>query len=87
MISQRGMGAALKLGAGGRNLAAGNDFLRAKQYRKRLDPKLIEKIRNPLIFKGPTDALGNDPLGAQVYGYDVTILIDKICKAIVKSRI
>jgi hypothetical protein len=80
VISQRGMGTALKLGAGGRNLPK---FLEGKTISEALDPKLIEKIRNPLIFKGPT-VVGNVLLGP-VYGYDVTILID-VCKAIVKAE-
>ena len=81
VISQRGMGAALKLGAGGRNLPK---FLEGKTISEALDPKLLEKIRNPLIFKG-APLVGNlRPMGP-IYGYDVTILID-VCKAIVQAE-
>jgi len=81
VVSQRGMGAALKLGAGGRNLPK---FLAGKTMSEALDPNLREKLGNPLIFKGPSVG-GNLPPMGPIYGYDVTILID-VCKAIVKAE-
>ena len=72
VISQRGMGAALKLGEGGRSLPR---FVDGKIMSDALGVELLEKISKPLIFMSPP-AVGNSPPASQVYGYDVTILID-----------
>ena len=81
VISQRGMGAALKLGEGGRSLPR---FVAGRKISEALGVELVEKIGNPLVFKGPPVG-GNTPPMGPVYGYDVTILID-VCKAIVKAE-
>jgi hypothetical protein len=81
VISQRGMGAALKLGEGGSGLPR---FVAGKKVSEALGVELLEKISNPLIFKGPPTG-GNIPPMGLVHGYDVTILID-VCKAIVKAE-
>lgn len=81
VISQRGMGAALKLGEGGRSLPR---FVEGKIISEALGVGLLKKIGKPLIFQGPP-VVGNSPSASQVYGYDVTILID-VCKAIVSAE-
>jgi hypothetical protein len=81
VISQRGMGVALRLGEGGRSLPR---FVGGKTVSEALGLGLLEKINNPLIFKGPP-VVGNMPPIGQIYGYDVTILID-VCKALVKAE-
>lgn len=81
VISQRGMGKALKLGEGGGSLPR---FINGKIMSKAVGAELHEKIANPLIFKDDTVVLNiGQPM--PVNGYDVTILID-ICKAIVKAE-
>jgi len=81
VISQRGMGAALKLGEGGRSLPR---FASGKVVSEALGVELREKLDNPLVFKGPP-VVGNAPPIGSVYGYDVTILID-VCKAVVAAE-
>ena len=81
VISQRGMGAALKLGEGGRSLPR---FVEGKVISEAMGGELMEKISKPLIFKGLALG-GNMPPPRPVYGYDVTILID-ICKAILQAE-
>jgi hypothetical protein len=81
VISQRGMGAALRLGEGGRSLPR---FVAGKTVSEALGGELLEKLNNPLIFKGPPVG-GNMPPMGPIYGYDVTILID-VCKALVKAE-
>jgi len=82
VISQRGMGAALRLGEGGRSLPR---FVAGKTVSEALGAELLEKLNNPLIFKGPPVVGGSVPPMGQVYGYDVTILID-VCKALVRAE-
>lgn len=81
VISQRGMGAALKLGEGGRSLPR---FVSGKTASEALGGELLEKIANPLVFQG-APPVGNMPAPGPTYGYDVTILID-VCKAIVTAE-
>jgi hypothetical protein len=81
VISQRGMGAALRLGEGGRSLPR---FVSGKTVSEALGAELLEKLGNPLIFKGPP-VVGNMPPLGPIYGYDVTILID-VCKALIKAE-
>lgn len=81
VISQRGMGAVLKLGEGGRSLPR---FVAGKVVSEALGGELLEKLDKPLVFKGPPLG-GNAPAVERIYGYDVTILID-ICKAIVNAE-
>lgn len=81
VISQRGMGKALKLSEGGGSLPR---FIGGKIISKAVGAELLEKIANPLIFKDETVVL-NMGQPRPVNGYDVTILID-ICKAIVKAE-
>src|SRR5262245_26328590 len=79
VISQRGMGAALKLSESGSGLPR---FAAGKIMSEALGGELLEKLSNPLIFMGPPGG-GNLTQTRPVHGYDVTILID-VCKAIVK---
>lgn len=81
VISQRGMGSALKLGEGGRSLPR---FVEGKIVSEAMGVELLQKIANPLIFNG-LPPLGNAPPQGTVHGYDVTLLID-ICKAIVTAK-
>jgi len=81
VISQRGMGAALNLGEGGRALPR---FVAGKIISESLGVELSERLDNPLTFKG-LSPVGNSSQGGQVYGYDVTLLID-VCKAIVNAE-
>lgn len=81
VISQRGMGAALNLGEGGRALPR---FAAGRVASIALGVELLEKIANPLIFNGSTVVLGGAPTGA-IHGYDVTLLID-VCKALVTAQ-
>lgn len=78
VISQRGMGIALGLsGSGG---AAFTRFANGKTIRKYLGPDLLQKIEQPIVFQSNVDGPGLD-----VYGYDVTILID-VCQAIILAE-
>lgn len=81
VISQRGMGAALNLGEGGRSLPR---FVEGKIISEALGAELLEKISKPLNFM-TTPPVGDAPPSALAKGYDVTILID-ICKAILKAE-
>lgn len=81
VISQRGMGAALNLGGGGSSLPR---FVAGKIISEALGVELLEKLRNPLIFKGITPG-GNTTAPGPIYGYDVTLLID-ICNAITAAE-
>ncbi len=81
VISQRGMGSALGLGEGGSRLPS---FIKGKIVSQYVGQELREKLEKPLIFQGPS-AGGDSPPQSQVFGYDVTILID-LCKAIVRAE-
>jgi hypothetical protein len=81
VISQRGMGAALGLGVSGSRLP---EFVNSKRMAPYVGRELREKLKNPLIFQGPS-AGGNSPPLSKVNGYDVTILID-ICKAVIAAE-
>jgi hypothetical protein len=77
VISQRGMGAALGMGAsGGSRLPR---LVNSKAMTNYVGPELREKLENPLIFQAFTG--GPNPPPSKVNGYDVTILID-VCKAV-----
>ena len=81
VISQRGMGAALGMGAGG-----GSRLPRLTNSRAMADyvgPELREKLEKPLVFQAFSG--GPNPPPSKVHGYDVTILID-ICKAVVDAE-
>lgn len=78
VISQRGMAAALALGEGGRALPR---FAAGKKVAEALGAEIVEKINNPLIFKGDIPGVKAPPVG-DVNGYDVSLLID-ICRALV----
>ncbi|HEV3219983.1 MAG TPA: P63C domain-containing protein [Candidatus Acidoferrales bacterium] len=80
VISQRGMGEALGMSKGGSRLPK---FIKGEKVAPYIGHELSLKLEKPLIFQG-------QPLGANVgpqniYGYDVTILID-VCKAIIKAE-
>lgn len=80
VISQRGMGLAIGLkGGSGR---AFPDFAQGKTIAGALGAELLEKINNPLIFKGTP--LGANTPEQDLHGYDVTLLID-VCHAIVAA--
>lgn len=81
VISQRGMAAALQLGSGGTGLPR---FVEGKTASKALGTEIIEKVSNPLIFKGDIPGVNAPPIG-DVHGYDVSLLID-ICKALVLAN-
>lgn len=81
VISQRGMAAALALGDGGRALPR---FVEGKTVAKALGVEILEKVGNPLIFKGDIPGVKAPPIG-DVHGYDVGLLID-ICKALVQAQ-
>lgn len=79
VISQRGMGAALKLtGAGG---SAFTRFSNGKNIAEYLGPELLDKISTPIVFIGSPDG----PNKTKHHGYDVSILID-VCKAISRAH-
>ncbi|WP_374257659.1 P63C domain-containing protein [Aquabacterium sp.] len=80
VISQRGMAAALGLGEGGRALPR---FAEGKTVAAALGVEILEKIANPLIFKGDVPGVKAPPVG-DVNGYDVGLLID-ICKTLVTA--
>lgn len=82
VISQRGMGAALKLGEGGSSLPR---FVGGKTVSEALGVELLEKLGKPLIFLAPAAGGDRVPPPGAVYGYDVTVLID-VCKAIVNAE-
>jgi P63C domain len=81
VISQRGMGAALGMGAIGSRLPM---FVQSKRMLPYVGRELRQKLENPLVFQAPS-AGGNSPPPSKVHGYDVTILID-ICKAVVAAE-
>ena len=78
VISQRGMGEALGLGKGGSRLPR---FVGGKVISTFVGPELREKLDKPVIFQAQ---VGGPETLSQVYGYDVTILID-LCKAITQA--
>lgn len=81
VISQRGMAAALGLGEGGSALPR---FVSGKTVAKALGVEILEKVLNPLIFKGDILGVKAPPMG-DVNGYDVGLLID-ICKSLVEAN-
>lgn len=80
VISQRGMAAALGLDDSGRALPR---FVEGKKVSVALGAEILEKLSNPLIFKGDVPGVKAPPIGS-VHGYDVSLLID-ICKALVTA--
>jgi hypothetical protein len=81
VISQRGMGAALKMGAGGRDLPK---FLSGQIIREFVGGDLRDRLAKPLYFQAPS-VVGNLVSTNLSHGYDVTILID-VCQAIVDAE-
>ena len=79
VISQRGMGAALGLGAIGSRLPR---LVQGKVISGYVGPELREKLEKPVIFQWQ---MGGPDMLTQVHGYDVTILID-LCKAITQAE-
>jgi hypothetical protein len=78
VISQRGVAVALGLMGGG-----GTAFIRfmsGKTISAYAGPELSKKVQKPLVFQSSL----NGP-EVEVYGYDVTILID-VCRAIIKAN-
>ena len=81
VISQRGMATALALGSGGTALPR---FANGKVAAKALGSEILERMSNPLIFKGDIPGVKAPPVG-DVHGYDVALLID-ICQALVLAN-
>ncbi len=81
VINQRGMGAALGMGAVGSRLPR---LVNSKRISDYVGPELRKKLKNPLIFQSTT-ADQKTGLMARNHGYDVTILID-VCKAIYSAE-
>lgn len=79
VISQRGMGEALGLGASGSRLPR---FVGGKAISNFVGPELREKLEKPVIFQAQ---VGGPEALTQVHGYDVTDLID-LCKAITMAE-
>ncbi|HXC36853.1 MAG TPA: P63C domain-containing protein [Candidatus Acidoferrales bacterium] len=80
VISQRGMGRALGLSAGGSRLPM---FLATKAIKPLVGAELEEKLSKPLIFQWAGGGREQPP-GA-IYGFDVTLLID-ICRIIIQAE-
>lgn len=81
VISQSGMGAALGLAGGG-----GTAFIRfvsGVTISKYISPELSEKIKNPIKFQ--LGGVNSASPSTNVYGYDVTILID-VCQAVLLAE-
>jgi P63C domain len=76
VISQRGMGAALGMGQIGSRLPR---FVSGQAISKYIGPELRQKLEKPTIFQLRMG--GPEASQTQIFGYDVTILID-LCKAI-----
>jgi hypothetical protein len=86
VISQRGMGAAL--GYAGQPEQGGSRFLRlvrGKKIAKYLEPELIEKIENPIMFRTGRSS-ENKKNGKVTYGYDITALVD-VCSVILRMEL
>jgi hypothetical protein len=77
VISQRGMGAALGMGAIGSRLPR---FVNSRVMAQYIGPELREKLEKPLVFQAFTGGPNT-----KVNGYDVTILID-VCKAVISAE-
>jgi hypothetical protein len=80
VISQRGMGAVFGLTTSGQ---AFNRFVAGKTMAAYLGAEIREKIQKPLKFQWAVPGVGRPP--GDIYGYDVTLLID-VCKAIVQAE-
>jgi hypothetical protein len=80
VISQRGMGEAIGLSAGGSKL---HRFLASKSIAQFVGPELAQKVSNPLIFQRGSGGPEQPP--SIVHGYDVTILIE-ICGVIIEAE-
>lgn len=80
VISQRGMGAALSLGEGGRRLPL---FIKGEKIAPYIGDELARKLDNPIIFQGQPAGTNISPQA--IYGYDVAILID-VCQAILAAE-
>lgn len=78
VISQRGMGAALKMGG---DLPK---FLSGRIISEFVGDELRKRLAKPLYFQGPA-VVGNVVSTNLIHGYDVTILID-VCKAIIEAE-
>jgi len=80
VISQRGMGRAIGLGAGGSRLP---NFLATKAINPFVGAELAEKLANPLIFQW--EPRGQEQPPGLIYGFDVSLLID-ICRIIILAK-
>ena len=81
VIGQKGMAVAL-LNSASSGLALGR-FANGATVSKALGPSILERIANPLKFKG-IDPKAKNPIARPINGYEVGLLID-ICQALVKA--
>lgn len=79
VISKRGMGQALGMGASGSVFRL---FIGRTKVAPYVGSDLANKLANPLIFQAPL--VGAKTIPTPVHGYDVTILID-VCRAIIAA--
>ena len=80
VISQRGMGQAIGLSAGGSRLP---QFLATKAIAPYVGAELAEKMANPLKFQW--EPRGREQPPGIIYGFDVSLLID-ICRIIILAK-
>ncbi len=81
VISQRGMGIALGLGASGSRLPS---FVNGRVIAPYIGDELRRKLDTPLIFEA-SGADGASMPPSLAHGYDVTVLID-VCKAVLDAK-
>ena len=79
VISQRGMGQAIGLSAGGSRLPK---FLASKAINPLVGAELAEKLANPLKFQW--EPRGREQPPGIIYGFDVTLLID-LCRLVIQA--
>jgi len=80
VISQRGMGQAIGLSAGGSRLPK---FLSTKALAPYVGAELAKKLANPLKFQW--EPRGREQPPGIIYGFDVSLLID-ICRVIILAK-
>lgn len=81
VITQRGMGEILGLGAGGSRLP---NFVFNKTMSEYVGQDLAEKIKNPVIFQIVSVGKSGSS-STKAHGYDATVLID-VCKAVLAAK-
>jgi hypothetical protein len=81
VVSKRGMGQAIGFSKRGDRLSS---FVNSRTMLDHIGRELREKIEKPIVFQ-TSSAAAENPISAQAYGYDATILID-LCKSILAAR-